>query len=386
MEPVAAIFMYHHVSNTIQPGPYARALTLAPAEFASQLRWLRARGCDTVSVDTIVEDVRADAVRGCEVALTFDDGYSDAYDVARGALLDAGATATFYVSSGFVNSPGHLSSAQLKRLAADGFQIGAHTVGHVDLTTMSASAARMEIVDSRASLARVTATAVDSFAYPAGQSSASVEAQVRAAGFRNALTTKPGALSAPLAQAAPFALPRFRIERDTGSALLARVLSRAATAGRSAAELRNIARQRIEGNDGALAERIGAAFLSASFPEPLLKVRVLRSAAATVVGIMLSGVKLHAGVDRTAFAADVGGMIDRAFDSRPDISEVDVWAVVPLEVLPATVVSGDYAAPANRTVFSAAVTRGARETAATRAQMLGTVYWGGDFLMKAPAK
>ena len=80
------------------------------------------------------------------------------------------------------------------------------------------------------------------------------------------------------------------------------------------------------------------------------------------------------------FAADVGGMIDRAFDARPDIAEVDVWAVTPLEVLPTGAVSGDYAAPTTRTVFSAAVTRAQRESAMSRTQMLGSMYWGEHFL------
>jgi hypothetical protein len=148
----------------------------------------------------------------------------------------------------------------------------------------------------------------------------------------------------------------------------------------SASELRAIARERVEGNDPALGERIGAALLNASYPEPLLKVRVLRIADATFVGLMLSGVKLHEHVDRARFANDVGGMIDRAFDARPDIAEVDVWAVTPLQVQPAAPVSGDYAVPTSRTVFSAAVTRARAQAAGSRVQMLGTMYWETNFL------
>jgi peptidoglycan/xylan/chitin deacetylase (PgdA/CDA1 family) len=378
--------MYHHVSPTVQPGPYARALTLTPDEFAHQLNWLRAHDCDAVTVDTLVDDVRASAVRGCEVALTFDDGYSDAYSFAAPLLEGALAGATFYISTGFVGAANHISAGGVKTLAWAGFQIGAHTVRHVDLTTLSSAAMRAEIADSRTSLQRWTSTSVDSFAYPAGQYNAGVEQAVRAAGYRNALTTQPGELHASLERADPFALPRYRIEHDSGTSVIVQLLGGFPATGRSTAELRAIARRRIEGNDPGLAERIGAALLKASFPEPLLKVRVLRTADATIVGLMLSGVKLHADVDRSAFAADVGGMIERAFDARPDVNEVDVWAIEPLALQPAAVVSGDYAAPTTRTVFSAAVTRCAREMAASRTQMLGMVYWEGSFLMKAPAR
>lgn len=372
--------MYHHVSANVAPGPYARALTVQPAEFAHQLSWLRSHGCETVTVDTLVDDVASDALRGCEVAITFDDGYADQAAVAGPALDAAGDTATVYISSGFVGAPEHVTVRQLLALAGDGLQVGAHTINHVDLTTLDESAARREIAGSRAALQNWTHTPVHSFAYPAGQHNARVEALVRAAGFRTALTTQPGALAATVVSADPYALPRYRVERDSGTDLIRRVVGSATRVGRSPDELRAIARERAEGNDPALAERIGAALLNASFPEQLLKVRVLRVGDATDVGIMLSGVKFHAAMTRRELAADVGGMIDRAFDARPDIAEVDVWAVTPLEVLPTGAVSGDYAAPTTRTVFSAAVTRAQREAAATRTQMLGTMYWGEGFL------
>ena len=372
--------MYHHVSASVSPGPYARALTLQPEEFAHQLSWLRTHGCETVTVDTMVDDVAAHALRGCEVAVTFDDGYEDQAAVARPALDAAGDTATLYISSGLVGTSGHVSSGQLRALADDGLQIGAHTIHHVDLTMLDESASRREIAESRDALRRWAGTAVDSFAYPAGQHNARVESLVRAAGFHSALTTEPGVLSASAIAANPFALPRYRVERDTGSDLIRRVVGVSSRVGRTPGELRAIARERIEGNDPAFAERIGAALLNASFPEQLLKVRVLRVADATVVGVMLSGVKFHATLTRGEFAADVGGMIDRVFDARPDVAEVDVWAVTPLEVQPTGAVSGDYAEPTTRTVFSAAVTRAQRESAASRTQMLGTMYWGEHFL------
>jgi peptidoglycan/xylan/chitin deacetylase (PgdA/CDA1 family) len=381
--PVAAILMYHHVSDVVLPGPYARALTVQPAEFARHLQRLRSAGCETVTVDTIVADVRSAPLRHCEIAITFDDGYVD--DVAAAAqLAAAGSTATLYVSSGLVGTPGHVSRAQLSTLADDGLQIGAHTINHVDLTTLGDAQAAHEIAGSRASLAAWSGTSIDSFAYPAGRYDARVERLVRASGFQNAATTQPGRVTSA-ALADPFALPRYRIERDTGAAVLARVVGSPGTPGLSPQELRSIARRRAEGNDPQLAERIGAALLNASYPEPLLKVRVLRIADATFVGLMLSGVKLHARVDRAQFEADVGGMVDRAFAARPDIAEVDVWAVEPLEVQPSADVSGDYAVPTTRTVFSCAVTRAQAEATASRTQMLGTMYWGPSFLKKERA-
>ncbi|HLN47169.1 MAG TPA: polysaccharide deacetylase family protein, partial [Magnetospirillaceae bacterium] len=145
---MAAVLMYHHVSDSVLPGPYGKALTVTPAEFSQQLGYLRTSGCEAVTVNTIVADVQARAVRGCEIAITFDDGYVDDVSAAR-ALADDAATATLYISSGLVGSPGHVSRSQLRALADGGLQIGAHTVNHVDLTTRDDAQATSEIGGSR---------------------------------------------------------------------------------------------------------------------------------------------------------------------------------------------------------------------------------------------
>ena len=61
-----------------------------------------------------------------QIALTFDDGPSDATMRVLDALEKAGAKATFFVVGERV--AGH--ERELKRMAAGGFQIGNHTWGH----------------------------------------------------------------------------------------------------------------------------------------------------------------------------------------------------------------------------------------------------------------
>ena len=74
------------------------------------------------------------------VSLTFDDGSSDQYAM-RSILAEHSMRATFYINSGTVGMPGYLNWDQLAALAADGNELGGHTVDHVKLTTLSASAA-----------------------------------------------------------------------------------------------------------------------------------------------------------------------------------------------------------------------------------------------------
>jgi peptidoglycan/xylan/chitin deacetylase (PgdA/CDA1 family) len=371
---VAAVFMYHHVSPSVQPGRYARALTVSPQEFGEQLAWLRARGCTIVHTSTIVADAQTGALAPCEVALTFDDGYDDAAAFVAPMLTRAGATGTFFITTGEVGLHGHLSVAGVQTLAALGMELGAHTVHHVDLTKVPASARNAEIATSVTMLRSWIAQDVTDFAYPSGRYNGGVERSVAAAGMRRAFTTNPGGINSATVRDT-LALPRYRVLHGGGIALFISVLGSAPPAAAVAARydsayipvrsthvLLSIARKRVEGNDPAVAERIGVSLLREEFREPIEKIRVLTVPAASVAGIMLSGSDLHEPVTESQFETDARAMALLALSNAPRVSEVDVWAIVPQAVAAGTVVAGDLAAPTERTVFSLALRRGAPAT------------------------
>ncbi len=118
------------------------------------------------------------------VSLTFDDGSADQYAL-RSILTEHSMRATFYISSGAVGMPGSMSWDQLAELAADGNEIGGHTIDHVNLTTCSASEATRQIANDRRALMRHGFT-VTNFAYPYGAHNTSVEAIVQACGYSSA--------------------------------------------------------------------------------------------------------------------------------------------------------------------------------------------------------
>jgi peptidoglycan/xylan/chitin deacetylase (PgdA/CDA1 family) len=371
---IGAIFMYHHVSPAVQPGIYQRALTVSPAEFEGQLRWLRSRGCELVTVDRIWADAVHHALSRCEAAVTFDDGYADVARYALPLLQRYGANATFYIATGFVGSSGHMTVADLRAAQRRGIEIGAHTVHHVDLARLPSASAAREIDESQSALQRWLAAPVTTFAYPAGSYNRSVEAALARAHFATAVTTQPGTLSA---SDDAYALPRYRVVHGRGLGLLAGVFAQADRSPASWTALEHIARERIEGNDPKAAEAVAVALLARRFPEQIMKVHAVALTPATVVGIVLSGVKFHAAVNRGRFAQDVREMIDTAFGAAPAADEVDVWAVVPIGVPAGAIVSGDYAASTERTVFSAAMLRSAYTA---NSGSLGVTYWYSGWL------
>ena len=92
------VLMYHSVSEYTDD-PYL--VTVDPARFERQLRWLRARGCTGVSMRELLAARRAGRARGL-VGLTFDDGYTDFAEHAVPLLRAYGFRAELFVVSGLV--------------------------------------------------------------------------------------------------------------------------------------------------------------------------------------------------------------------------------------------------------------------------------------------
>lgn len=135
------------------------------------------------------------------VALTFDDGYANFYEVAATELTSRGFTATVFVVSGHVGgvndwepppvglgSRPMLSWSQLSELSSAGIEIGAHTRRHRDLRRLSTPEALDEICGSRSEIEDRVGRSVESFAYPFGYTNPDALEIVRRE-FRAACTT-----------------------------------------------------------------------------------------------------------------------------------------------------------------------------------------------------
>jgi peptidoglycan/xylan/chitin deacetylase (PgdA/CDA1 family) len=69
------------------------------------------------------------------VVINLDDGYRSTYDIAYPILKKYGFTATFFIYTSFIEaSRNALTWDQLKAMKADGFEVGSHSVNHVDLS------------------------------------------------------------------------------------------------------------------------------------------------------------------------------------------------------------------------------------------------------------
>ncbi len=133
--------------------------------------------------------VWAPAARAADTVVTFgfDDGLTSQY-AHVGVLDEHGVKATFFVNSGRVGQGNRMTWAQIAELAADGQEIGGHTLTHPHLTTLSQADQQTEICDDRTALVAQGYTP-RSFAYPFGNWNATTKAVVAGCGYETARTT-----------------------------------------------------------------------------------------------------------------------------------------------------------------------------------------------------
>ncbi|WP_165360647.1 polysaccharide deacetylase family protein [Candidatus Chloroploca sp. Khr17] len=215
VRPYLPILMYHYVRYVDRAvDPLGFGLSVTPEQFAAQLAWLHSNGYETVSMADVARCIRGEGPCPARaVALTFDDGYLDAYTEALPRLVAYGSTATFYIVSDFIGRPGYMGWEELRALRDAGMEIGAHSVNHPDLTRMRLDELRDQVGRSGAVLAAELGQPIVSFCYPLGRYNDTVMAVTREAGYRSATTTR-----TDLSQYDPFALPRLRISGDTSQA------------------------------------------------------------------------------------------------------------------------------------------------------------------------
>ncbi len=177
-------------------------LQVSPARFRSQLELLLLAGFRFVTLAELARRAAGGVPEPGLAAVTFDDGMRNNHAVALPILSEYGIPATVYVTIGFIGgeSPwigagadgAMMSEPELRDLALAGWELGAHTMTHPDLSTLDYDACRREIEGSRDELQRIADVSVQTFAYPFGRYGPAALAAVRDSGLKAAVTTGSG--------------------------------------------------------------------------------------------------------------------------------------------------------------------------------------------------
>jgi peptidoglycan/xylan/chitin deacetylase (PgdA/CDA1 family) len=177
--------MYHSLSDGQHPDRYSPKYTTTLGQFREHLRALRDaayRLCSTRDLLAAVDEGQAGLHHAC--VLTFDDGHRSSLDMAE-AMLAAGVHGTFFLTKEYCEKrPDFLQAAEIKSLAAQGFDFGTHGTTHRPLRGLPPNELDAELKDSRSWLEDLLGRTVDTMSLPAGRGGPEVTAAALRNGYR----------------------------------------------------------------------------------------------------------------------------------------------------------------------------------------------------------
>jgi peptidoglycan/xylan/chitin deacetylase (PgdA/CDA1 family) len=190
-----AIFLHHRIND------YSKdVLTVDSETFAAQLLAISKRYPFSTTVDLVDRIVTKRPLQPTTVAIHFDDCYRDILTNGAPIMKVLGIPACACINSGFVDTDRSfphdaakypftyemLRSSDVQAWSSLGFEVGAHTVNHVDLGKCTAEAANYEIVQCGQDLEKMIGKPVNLFSFPFGRPdniSAPTRRIIQAAGY-----------------------------------------------------------------------------------------------------------------------------------------------------------------------------------------------------------
>ena len=179
-EIIIPILLYHHIGYSLEA---ENEYYVSPETFDQQMNLLYQWGYRTISVELLLRAI----TQGAElppkpIILTFDDGSKTTYTTTLPIMQRYGFTGTAYIVYYYVGITNYMNAEEIRALHAAGWEIGSHSLSHVDLTTRP-DRQENEIVQSRRQLESLLGVPVLSFAYPFGAYDDSSLGYVRFAGY-----------------------------------------------------------------------------------------------------------------------------------------------------------------------------------------------------------
>jgi peptidoglycan/xylan/chitin deacetylase (PgdA/CDA1 family) len=192
------VLTYHAVENG--PAP----LCVDPALFREHVRVIAEERVEVLTVSEMAAGLASGTLPARGVAITFDDAYESVAAGAAPVLAQHGLRATVFCVAGHVGGRSDWRSRaswaptlalapadDLRRLAAEGWEIGSHGVDHEPLASVDEVAAQREIVESRRLLGELTGIEPEVFAWPYGSHPSAVASALIAETYDAACAARP---------------------------------------------------------------------------------------------------------------------------------------------------------------------------------------------------
>lgn len=203
------VLLYHYVRELPSNDPLGASLSVTPSAFKQQLTFLIEQGYTPISLQQFSQALlEGQALPAKPILLTFDDGTADVATTVFPILRAYGVPATIFVVSGFVDTAGYISWAQLRMLSRSPLiSIGSHGLNHSSLTALDSGVADRQLTLSRNYLRAAIGQNVQAVAYPNGAFTSRTLNGAARARYALGFTSQRGTVHS---SDRPFELPRLR--------------------------------------------------------------------------------------------------------------------------------------------------------------------------------
>jgi len=174
------IILYHRIDTS----PINSQYYVPPEKFDEEMKLLHDWGYTTITTEMLIKAINEGAdLPPRPILITFDDGHLDNYTSAFPIMKKYGFTGVLYIIANYMGTDKYMNADQIKEMAAAGWEVGSHTVNHLDLTSLEPERQRYEVVDSRTILESKLGVPILTIAYPFGISNSGVIDYAHFAGY-----------------------------------------------------------------------------------------------------------------------------------------------------------------------------------------------------------
>ena len=182
------VLNYHQVNDK-----YVTPLTVPSKTFEEQMDYLESHGYHTISMDQLYNYLENGVpLPDKPVALTFDDGYIDNYEVVLPILKAHNMKATLFMIGDDIGQPRFVNAQQLREMDANGFNIQGHTYTHHMLNKVPEGQLYPEMIRGKQAVEEAVGHPINYLAYPGGFNNESIRNAAKAADYYMAFTVQPG--------------------------------------------------------------------------------------------------------------------------------------------------------------------------------------------------
>jgi peptidoglycan/xylan/chitin deacetylase (PgdA/CDA1 family) len=182
------ILTYHSIDDS------GSVLSTPPHKFRDQMQILQDRRFNIISLKNLINLIRNKQPLPSRTAvITFDDGFKNFYLTAYPILQEFGFSATVFLVPGYIGKTSKwntilrgmpvldlLEWSQIKEMANNGIDFGAHSMTHEALAKLSLEEARQEIIKSKSAIEEYINHDVTIFCYPYGITNQEIKPVVQA--------------------------------------------------------------------------------------------------------------------------------------------------------------------------------------------------------------